>query len=38
MPCRTVNLPGGGYAIVCGRGERPKQCCICGRAGGKLCD
>ena len=23
---------------MCGRSERPKPCCICGRAGGKLCD
>ena len=38
MPCRIANLPGGGYAIVCSRGERPKPCCICGRVGGKLCD
>ena len=38
MPCRTVSLPEGGYAIICGRGSRPKPCSICGRPHRKLCD
>ena len=38
MPCRYVHLPGGGYAIVCGRGQHSKPCDICHRPGGKLCD
>lgn len=38
MPCDHVKLPGGGYAIVCSRGRRPKRCSSCGRASSKLCD
>lgn len=38
MPCRYVTLPGGGSAIVCGRGLRPKACSVCGRPSSKLCD
>ncbi len=38
MPCNTVKLPGGGYAIVCSSGNRPKRCSVCGGPGGKLCD
>ncbi len=38
MPCNTVDIGGGSYAIVCRRGNRPKPCSICGRPGSKLCD
>ena len=39
MPCRTVSLPGGGYAIVCGgHGPRQKPCVYCGKPSSKLCD
>jgi len=33
-----VDLPGGGYAIVCTRGRRPITCSVCGKRGDKLCD
>ena len=36
--CRHVELPGGGFAIVCGRGTRQKRCTHCGRPSDKLCD
>lgn len=38
MPCDHVDLPGGGYAIVC-RGRQPQKRCVhCGRPSSKLCD
>ena len=36
MPCERIQLPGGGAAIVCGRGR--KQRCACGAPSTKLCD
>ena len=40
MPCNHVNLPDGGYAIVCSRGGRSKVCSVCKRQtrDAKLCD
>jgi len=38
MPCDTTRLPGGGYAIICGRRSKPKACVCCGRPSSKLCD
>ena len=38
MGCETVKLPGGGAAIVCGRGRRKYRCCACTLAGGLQCD
>ena len=38
MPCQHVKIPGGGYAIICGRGKRPIICSVCHRIGSKLCD
>lgn len=29
MPCNTMKLPGGGFAIVCTRGRRPNLCDVC---------
>jgi hypothetical protein len=36
--CDRVKLPGGGVAIVCGRGPRRHRCCACTLAGGFQCD
>ncbi len=36
MPCNRFDLPGGGYAIICGR--RTQKRCSCGRPAIKLCD
>lgn len=38
MPCRTIDLGNGAYAIACTRGRNPKPCCSCGRPSSKLCD
>lgn len=40
MPCRTVQFPGGGGAIICSRGRRPAPCSVtfCGRPSVALCD
>ena len=40
MPCNVIHLPGGGSAIVCSRGQRPKRCSVagCRRPGEFLCD
>lgn len=39
MACRSVAVPGGGVAIVCTRGERPRRCAVCGAPGATLlCD
>lgn len=38
MTCEHVSLPGGGAAVVCGRGKRPIRCAECGRPGDRLCD
>lgn len=37
MVCKTMNLPGGGFAIVCGL-PKPKACIHCGKPSSKLCD
>lgn len=39
MPCRVIPI-GGGFAIACGPGSRPKQCKApgCGRPSIALCD
>ncbi len=37
MTCEHVPLPGGGSAIVCSSGRRPK-CSGCGRPARLLCD
>lgn len=37
MACKSVPLPGGGTAIVCGTRPR-RQKCRCGRASTLLCD
>ncbi len=36
--CNTVNLPGGGYAIVCGGHNRKVRKCACGKVAALLCD
>ena len=38
MPCNHVTLPGGGYAIICSRGRRPRPCACCNLPSTKLCD
>jgi len=39
MPCRHVQLPGGGHAILCGPRQKPKRCpCGSGEAADLLCD
>lgn len=39
MQCRSIKLPGGGTAIVCGRFPRAKPCSVCRvHVGNKLCD
>jgi len=39
VTCKVVNQPGGGAAIVCSRGRRPKQKCIaCNAEAPLLCD
>lgn len=40
MPCRPINLGGGSYAIVCGRGPKPKPCASpgCTKPSVALCD
>jgi hypothetical protein len=40
MPCKTIDTPGGGTAIVCSRGRRNPQCSQpgCRNAGTQLCD
>lgn len=38
MACRKIDFGGGNFAIVCGRGSRPKACAQCGRPSSKLCD
>lgn len=37
MVCRSIPLPTGGHAIVCGPRERKKRC-SCGRPASLLCD
>lgn len=37
MICRTINLPGGGRAIVCGP-RVPQRYCACGKPAPLLCD
>lgn len=38
MKCAHLKLPGGGTAIVCSRGGRPRRCFTCDLAGGFQCD
>lgn len=38
MTCDRVQLPGGGVAIVCSRGRRPRPKCACGKPSSLLCD
>jgi len=43
MPCRTLSIPGGGFAIVCSRGSNPRRTCVVCHRGErstdmKLCD
>lgn len=39
MPCRTVAIPGGGHAIVCGPRPPRKRCSVCGNLGAtRQCD
>jgi hypothetical protein len=40
MPCNTVQLPGGGTAIVCSRGPKRKRtkCFYCAKPAPYLCD
>ena len=38
MACRTVQLPDGTTAIVCGPKPRSKPCVTCGSPGTILCD
>jgi hypothetical protein len=39
MGCTLEKLPEGGFAILCGRGQRkPAPCKFCGRPQTKLCD
>ena len=38
MPCHTMKISGGGYAIVCTRGRKAKPCAFCGKPSDKLCD
>ena len=38
MPCATIQLPGGGYAIVHYAKPRSKKCYVCGRPAPVLCD
>lgn len=38
MPCKTVALPDGGYAIVCYSRRAPKKCHYCGAPAPVLCD
>lgn len=42
MACERVQLPGGGFAIVCGtrasRGQRAQDRCKCGQRATHLCD
>jgi hypothetical protein len=37
MYCTDVKIPGGGSAIICQGGQRPKPC-ACGKPTTKLCD
>jgi hypothetical protein len=37
MACSKVNLPGGGYAIICGL-PKPKVCHYCHKPSDVLCD
>jgi len=37
MPCNIKTLPGGGYAIICGRTAQ-ERCFYCGRPSEILCD
>lgn len=38
MPCDDLKLPGGGVAIVCTRGRKPKPCGLCPQPHRFLCD
>jgi hypothetical protein len=38
MPCESVRLPGGGYAMLCKRGGKGKPCSWCARPHTLLCD
>ncbi len=38
MPCHTMNLPGGGSAIVCTPRGKQRRCRWCMRWHTKLCD
>lgn len=38
MPCRTIDLGNGAFAIAYSRGQRSKPCSVCGRRGEKPCD
>jgi hypothetical protein len=39
MPCTKHALEGGGHAIVCTRGQQPRQrCAVCGEPADYLCD
>lgn len=38
MPCNSLNLGNGQFAIVCSRGHRRKKCWQCREVGDRLCD
>lgn len=38
MVCRSIPMPGGGFAIVCGPRQRKRKCRSCGRPADLLCD
>jgi hypothetical protein len=40
MPCKHIDLPGGGSAIVCSRETRMRRCSVCKRSTRdyRLCD
>jgi hypothetical protein len=38
MACKTVKLPSGGTAIVCGVRSKRQPCVSCGRPASNLCD
>lgn len=38
MHCERLNLPSGGFAIVCGRARKPHKCCACSKPSAFQCD